>query len=643
MQAVLGIEDIKRVEVGLTRVGVSVSELMHRAGLACAQEVLDRELLHRESLSQDALHKESLSQDALNRDVLDRESLDRDDQNLFDSHSAHVVVFVGLGNNGGDGWVAAEALHVHGISVEVITPIAPSELRGDLVRQVAQSAERAGVTVHVGPSKAEIEALLIHAHVIVDAIFGTGFHGRLTTPFDIWISCINASRAHVIAVDIPSGLSGQSGHADSGCVVADTTITMLAVKPGLISDAGRDVCGSIVVAPLAHQTDRLINEVLPLAWRADLVDYQAMLRKTSLAVDKFSKGSVLVVGGSSRYPGAPVLAAKAAARAGAGYVTVAVPEPVRFVAQHHLLEIPVVGLSADEEGIFTSQAAEKLTELARHMDCVVIGPGMRVSGGTVALVLALLALDVALIIDADGINALARLTESNLLKFPELLRREAPVILTPHRKELSRLFSNRLVDSLADQILAAKELVASDGGDAFTIVTKASATACVSLEETILPKPGSFLLATAGSGDVLSGMLAGTLAQRKKRLAQVKLARLCAFVAEAHAYAAAIASETVGSHAVMASDIVDSIGHAFDALELDVVHAAHEEQAEHTRIEQAEAEHAQTERAESQQTQTGQTQTGQKQTEHTQPKHTQPKRAHTQQSEDSSEGADPHA
>ena len=272
MQPVLNIEDVKCVEVALTREGVSVSELMHRAGYAAAREVVE----------------------------------------LGDVDN--VVILTGLGNNGGDGWVAAEALHARGANVKVVTPIEPDELAGDLARQVAQSAIRAGVSTLVGPSRDELEDLLSTADVVLDCMLGTGFHGEVRAPFDIWIECVNACPARVVSVDVPSGLSGQTGHAASSCVVADMTVTMLALKPGLLSDDGRDVCGAIVVAPLAEQTERLVVEADPVAWRTDLADYLSVAAPHTASVDKFSRGSVLVVGGSRRFPGAAIMAARAAAR-----------------------------------------------------------------------------------------------------------------------------------------------------------------------------------------------------------------------------------------------------------------------------------------------------------------------------------------
>jgi NAD(P)H-hydrate epimerase len=525
MQPVLNVDDIKRVEVALTRVGVSVSELMHRAGYAAAAEVLEL------------------------------------------GNVENVVVLAGMGNNGGDGWVAAEALLRKHINVKVVSPIEPDQLSGDLARQVAQSAVRAGVSVLVGPSRDELEGLFSTADAVLDCMLGTGFRGELRAPFDIWIDCLNDSGARVVAVDVPSGLSAQSGHAPGPAVMADMTVTMLALKPGLLADDGRDLCGSIVVAPLAEQTERLVNDSDPVAWRTDLSDYLDVMLPSVTSVDKFSRGSVLVVGGSSRFPGAPIMAARAAARAGAGYVTLAVPETIAPVVQSHLIEIPVVGLPADSDGIISSEARNEVVRLARENSTTLVGPGMRVTSGTVSAVSALLSADMPLVVDADGLNCISRLTSGALPEFPELLRRTAPLVLTPHRRELGRLVGNDDTppDSLASQLEIARRIIWADGGSELTIVTKGTATGCVGVEQAILPKPGPAVLATAGSGDVLAGMIASLLAQTAGKFDDYPL--LCALACEIHGYAGSIAAERYGSRGVMATDIIDAIGLASDAVE----------------------------------------------------------------------------
>ena len=529
MQPVLNVEDVKKVENDLTGVGVSISELMHRAGISTAREVGE-----------------------------------------MGGSVQSVVVMCGLGNNGGDGWVCAEDLLGKGVRVTVVTPVEPDDIRGGLARVVANSAKRAGVPYVVAPPRSDLEQLLSQADVIVDAMLGTGFRGEPRAPFDIWIQCINESGVRVLSVDVPSGLSAQTGLTDGPCVAADLTVTMIVLKPGLLSDSGRDMCGTIVVAPLAEQTERLVREADPVAWRADLDDYVGMLPPLSNADDKFTRGSVLVVGGSQRFIGAPIMAAMAAARAGAGYVTLAVPAPIVPVVQAHLLEIPVLALPSAENGTFSADAASTVVELAEKRSCTLVGPGMRVTSGTVAVTSRLLNSDVPLVVDADGLNCIARLTSNALDEFPELLRRDKPLILTPHRGELGRLvgMQDNPPQSLTTAMEAARRIVWADGGSEIVVVAKGSATACISAEVAVLPKPGPASLATAGSGDVLGGVMASLLSRGD--IQNEELPVLASLACEIHGYAGSLAINKRGSRGVMAGDVIDMLGLAEDALEEDI-------------------------------------------------------------------------
>ena len=525
MQPVLDVEDVRRVEVALTREGVSVSELMHRAGHALACEVL-----------------------AL-------------------GEPERVVVLTGLGNNGGDGWVCAEVLTNEDINVQVVTPVEPDALTGNLVNAVAHTAAAAGVSYVVAPSREELIELLADADVVVDAMLGTGFHGEPRTPFDIWIECVNAFATQVVAADVPSGLSAEDGHAAGACVVADITVTMIALKPGLISDEGRDVCGKIVVAPLAEQAEQLAADADPLGWRTSPSDYLPVMLAPSSAQDKYTRGSVLVVAGSARYPGAAVLAARAAARAGAGYVTLATPQPAVAAVQAHLLEIPVVSLPADDYGCFAYEGYDRIANLAERSSAVLVGPGIGGSKALAGLVSTLIDIDVPLVIDADGLNALAVLANHRLDEFPEVVRRTAPIVITPHRKELGRLVGrrNQPPTSLAEQIEDARRIAWASGGSELCILAKGSASACVGVERGILPEPGPACLATAGSGDVLAGIVASLLAQTAGQVSDIPL--LAGLACEIHGTAARIAAERFGSRGVMAGDLIDAIGLAADAFE----------------------------------------------------------------------------
>ncbi|MBQ6491989.1 MAG: NAD(P)H-hydrate dehydratase, partial [Atopobiaceae bacterium] len=210
---------------------------------------------------------------------------------------------------------------------------------------------------------------------------------------------------------------------------------------------------------------------------------------------------------------------------------------------------------------------DELERLAERADAVLVGPGMQVTSSTVAVCSKLLAVDVPLVMDADALNCLARLTSNRLDNFPELIRRTSQLVLTPHRRELGRLMGlpDAPPDSLTSALEAARRIVWADGGSELAIVAKGNATACVGVNAAILPKPGPASLATAGSGDVLAGIMAAQLARTGAEGDALPL--MCAYACEVHGYAGSIAAERFGSTGVMASDIADVVGIAADVVE----------------------------------------------------------------------------
>ena len=535
MQPVLSVEDVRWMEQQLDASGVSLAELMERAGKATAREL--KRFFEEGSMSVDT-----------------------------------VTILCGYGNNGGDGWVAAQLLQQIGCQVHVVTPLEPEAIHSELARKVAMRARDAGVPYVVLPSEDKLNELLFSSDVVVDALLGTGFYGEPQPPLSNWIASVNASGVRVVAVDVPSGLNAQTGEAAPCTMRADVTLTMLTLKPGILGDAARDVCGPLRIAPLANPDKvlSLATDVDPVAWSVDVTDYYDVLPSQTSCVDKFTRGTVLVVGGSMRYVGAAILAARAAARAGAGYVALAVPAPIVPVVQSHLVEIPVVGLPCDTtKGCFAAEALPPIKELASRYAAVVVGPGMMVSPSTMAIVKALLESDAPLVVDADALNCLSRLSDGKLDESPDLLRRTAPVVLTPHRRELGRLVgrADNPPATLTDAIEAARRLVWAVGGSELCVVSKGTTTACVGVDRVFLPTPGPAALATAGSGDVLAGLMGATLAKASDTLSNEDLPLLCAMACEIHGYAGSIAAERFGSRGVMAGDVADVLGLATDMLE----------------------------------------------------------------------------
>lgn len=481
----------------------------------------------------------------------------------------HVVVLAGFGNNGGDGWVAADVLSHQGVQVDVVTPIEPDEIRSSIARHVARRTAGRDVNVVVGPSRDELVELLSKADVVLDAILGTGFRGAVRPPFSIWIPALNEMDTTVVSVDVPSGIDAETGEASGPCVRATVTATMLAPKIGLYSADGPEYAGEVACGELYDQLEDVINDVdhaAEVVEPSDLIDYIPELPANA---NKYSRGSVLVVAGSSTYPGAAILAAKAALRGGAGYVTVATPDACANLIRMALPCVPVVGIPSDSRGSFGAAASSAVCELAPKFDCVLCGPGMTTAAGGMQVVRDLLALNMPLVLDADALNCMSRLAIGGIDEMPELYRRDAPLILTPHNRELSRLVGDARVDDLGTAIAAAQRLVWAAGSDDMLVVAKGPATAIVGVEKVLLPMAGPASLATAGSGDVLAGIIAATVAVSHGEVDCWEL--LAAYAVVVHSYTGFAAASVMGERSVIATDLVDCLGDAMRLVEVEAL------------------------------------------------------------------------
>lgn len=522
MQPVLSTEETRRLEDLIEKDGTSKAELMELAGEFAASVVEKR-------------------------------------------NPKRVVVLVGFGNNGGDGWVAADVLRQKGIAVDVVSPVEPDEIPAALARHVARRTAARDVDVHVGPSKDELAELVEGADIVLDAILGTGFHGELRPPFSIWIPTLNDLEAYVVSVDVPSGLDSDTGVVAGACVRADETATMLATKMGLYSADGPEYAGDVVCGELYEKLAEVIDEVDNAAEIVVPGDLYDCIEPLPASVDKYSRGSVLVVAGSATYPGAAMMAAKSAARAGAGYVTVAAPDACANLIRMALPSVPVVAVPSDSRGSFGAAAKQVISDIAGKYDCVLCGPGMTTAAGCLGVVTGLIEQDMPLILDADALNCLARACIDGLDDAPEMYRREAPLILTPHYRELSRLVADEPVHDLGTAISAAQRIVWGAGSDNMVVVAKGPTTAVVGVERTLLPPAGPASLATAGSGDVLAGILAGTVATAHAEADDWGL--LCAYAVSVHSNTGYAAAAAMGDKSVIATDLIDMIGAALQMVE----------------------------------------------------------------------------
>jgi NAD(P)H-hydrate epimerase len=445
-----------------------------------------------------------------------------------------VVVVCGGGNNGGDGFVAARLLREAGREVRVVTTAGLDGYRGDAKANLDR--------LPGDPPVAFDAALLDGAAVAVDALLGTGFSGEVREPVRSAILALNEAPVPVVACDVPSGVDASTGAVEDVAVRAVATATFHRAKPGLWIAPGKQHAGDVRVIEIG------IPPGAPVEADAGLIGDAVLDAVPRRAADstKFSSGHVLVVGGSTGLTGAPCMAAEAAMRAGAGYVTCCVPASLNLVFETRLLEVMTIPLP-DDGGALTEDGCERvLEEASKRGGALVVGPGFGKSDGAFALARELVAAaEMPVVVDADGLNAHAG-------RLGALAGRGAPAILTPHGGELGRLLGVESAAVNAQRLRHAREaaarsqaIVVLKGDD--TIVAAPDGRAAVS-------RGGVPALATAGTGDVLSGVIAALLAKGLDPFAAA-----CAGVL-AHLRAGAAAARDRSPDSVIASDVIEALG-----------------------------------------------------------------------------------
>ncbi len=418
-----------------------------------------------------------------------------------------IVVLAGPGNNGGDGLVAARHLHDWGAEVAVLAP------RGRSDDQNLQELTIREVAVTQGEEAVAALPRMGQADLVVDALLGVGKGRPITADEPIGEALVALADARgrsqppkVLAIDLPTGLDADGGGVDPLTVAADVTVTFGLPKVGMYQAMGSGVVGRVQVVDIgipAEAMEAASLELITSRWTRE-----SMPARPEDA-NKGTFGKVLVVGGCSRYRGAPALAATAAYRAGAGLVTIACPEPVIASIAPAAAEATWLPQEAAEDGGLAGEAAVALRREWPGFDAGVVGPGLGHTGETQALVWALLPdaeEDVAgqVVIDADALNALAALEDG-------AARTPAGAVLTPHPGEMARLLGSSVAQVQENRVGAAREAAARYG---CTVVLKGAHTVVAHAEGQARISPfANPLLATAGSGDVLAGMIGAYLGQ----------------------------------------------------------------------------------------------------------------------------------
>jgi NAD(P)H-hydrate epimerase len=412
------------------------------------------------------------------------------------AYGRRAVAVCGKGNNGGDGLVAVRHLRRWGMGATAVLLAEPEAYRGAAAVNL-ERARSAGVRI-VGPG--ELGRELDRADVAVDAVVGTGFRGVPEGRVRDAIEAVNEVPYLVVAVDIASGVDGASGAVAGPAVDADVTVTFGTLKPGHVLYPGAGYAGEVEVADIGFPEDLITSDVL----QVEAVDVILGLPNRPPDSHKRSTGVVLVVGGSRDMTGAVRLMAGAALRAGAGLVQAAVPEGILPVVQTGLVEATFVPLPETRTGAVASAAIDVVKERLSGVDAVAVGPGLGREEETLAFVRALVAASpVPAVVDADGLTAFAGRLED--------LGDAADLVLTPHSGEFSRLRGIPVDEVNADRIGNVRALAQEIGG---TVLLKGNPTVVgIPGGEVHVNSTGGPSLATGGTGDVLTGIVAAMLAR----------------------------------------------------------------------------------------------------------------------------------
>ncbi|MBN1223890.1 MAG: NAD(P)H-hydrate dehydratase [Candidatus Aminicenantes bacterium] len=431
-----------------------------------------------------------------------------------DVEKEKILIVAGKGNNGGDGFVVARHLHNRGACPRVILLSEKKELRGDAALNAA-IVGRMGIAVSEAPTEkswALHKKKLKQSTLVVDAIFGTGLAKPARGHYASAIEDINKSKAFIVAVDIPSGLSSDSHQIIGPCVRADLTVCMAAPKIAHIFTPAEECIGELVIADIGLPPALLSDSGLKLEL-VEKEDIKVYFKPRKRNGHKGSYGHLFILSGSTGKTGASIMAGKAALKMGAGLVTVGTPQSCLPIVARGMVELMTEPLAETLEGTFSAAALPRALELLEGKDALMMGPGISTNESTADFVCTLLPrIKVPIVLDADALNILA--------EKPDLLKKlKKTAVITPHPGEFARLLGLSTKEVL-DRKLDLVPQYAKEFG--VIVVLKSYRTLIAIPDGRVYINPtGNPGMATAGSGDVLSGMIASMLIQEKNPLLAV--------------------------------------------------------------------------------------------------------------------------
>ena len=459
-------------------------------------------------------------------------------------------VICGKGNNGGDGFVVARKLHEAGRELRLLVLADPAELRGDAATNFGRLATKSPAppfAIFKGWGEPKSAQAVFTCDVLIDAVLGTGFHPPVSGVYAEAIAKINAASAPVIAVDIPSGADADVMGEQTGAVAgADAIVTFTAPRPAHIF--ANLTSGPTVIAPIgspdeAIQSSLNLNVITPN-------EIAPLVGPRPRDSNKGMYGHVLVVGGSLGKTGAAAMAGFSALRAGAGLVTVAAPRSVLSVIAGYHPELMTEPLEETAAGTIAIQALKAFEEIAEKKTLLAIGPGISRHPETSEFVRYIVQQSkLPIVLDADGLNAFED-------RAGELKGHGRTLVLTPHPGEMARLTGLNTSAIQRDRINVARSFAREHG---LILILKGDRTVVASPDEEVwVNTTGNPGMATGGTGDILTGIVAGILAQNPKRELEAVLAAVYL-----HGLAGDIARDSLGEHSLVATDLEKALPEAF--------------------------------------------------------------------------------
>ena len=465
---------------------------------------------------------------------------------LADKDGSRVVVAAGKGNNGGDGLVVARHLLNSGAEVDVFLLGNPEEMTPDtrINYEILQKMEARLFHLHDEEGLNRLAMAALSADLIIDAIYGISFRGRLNDFDRQVVSILNRCQKPIIAVDIPSGVEADTGRVLGEAVRAAWTVTLALPKLGLLVEPGCSYAGKVTVADISIPSQLLTGRGLKTnLLTEDMI--KGFFPPRPRESHKGTYGHALIIGGSLGMTGAVMLSSAAALSTGAGLVTAAVPESLQPVVEGGLAEVMTVPLPETRQKSIALEALPVIENLLGRSSVCAIGPGMSRYPEAKAIIRFVLERSgVPVVIDADGLNALSE-------DMGVLQNRQIPIVLTPHPGEMARLLGTA-VEQLPSRRLETAREAASKWG--VTVVLKGSRTVVAEPSgETYLNITGNPGMATAGSGDVLTGIITGLIAQG------IRPNTAAAIGTYLHGRAGDLAKESRGERGMVAGDMVRTL------------------------------------------------------------------------------------